>query len=97
MTDPDTSKAAALIAQTWSGTLCQKIYDVICTAACMGGGLTQDDVILVLDGYAASITPRFAELVDAGYIRDSGHRRKSRRHVLQIVWIPCTFQLELGL
>lgn len=77
-TDPSTSHKAAKIRRlNLREQIIDKLrYNFACT------GWTGKELALHMDRPLNSITPRFAELVRDGSIRDSGQRRDG-----QIVWV----------
>jgi hypothetical protein len=83
---PDTSRKAALDALPRTGTQRSEVLRVVAHAARIGlVGLTDVEVQNVLDMVPNTERPRRVELVDGGWLRDSGKRRahNGRDH---IVW-----------
>lgn len=82
--DPDTSAAAARTAPEYRGRLKR---DVLAVHQAHPAGLTDDELAGHLpDDHAGSVAKRRRDLVDAGELVDSGHRRPTRRGVGAIVW-----------
>ena len=86
----DTSAAAGASLKDISGDarLC---YDEIHLA----GGLTVDQLCLLLNREHQTISARVNGLRNNGWIGDSGMRRKTRRGRAAIVWVPTTRAKQL--
>lgn len=77
-TDPETSQRAATMATTRRAS----IKDHILIELAVHGGCTGEEIANRTTLRLNSITPRFAELIRAGKIKDSGTTRNK-----QIVWV----------
>lgn len=92
----DTSRAAAVKALGKSGTKRRAIFDAIVDAYRRGyGGATDLELQRLLGIPANTERPRRVELVDAGLVRDSGHRRRAdgTEHA---VWEPTHWGLTVA-
>lgn len=84
LTDPDTSHEAGERAQHDGGRLRDA---VLALHRSHPQGLTDDEVWARMPGeLLGSISKRRGELVAAGLVEDSGHRRPTRRGAMAIVW-----------
>lgn len=73
-TDPDTSIDAACLLE--AGGLEEKVYHVI--KAFGAAGCIGDDVVKAMPDYGVqTISPRYAKLIEKGFIEDTGERRKA--------------------
>ena len=79
---PDTSVAAAYAAKPNSGLQRVTIYNLLRDR----DGLTADEISLLLDLPAQSVSARLNGLAQDRHIRDSGTRRKTRYGRKAIVW-----------
>lgn len=86
---PQTSREAADWVASKVGELIGEVFISIAAAANNGArGLTTDQLQQRLWGAHQSISPRVTELRQAGWITDSGIRRKTRSGRAAIVWEP---------
>ena len=71
-TDPDTSRAAA---NTIDATaLEQRVYEVICS---FPNGCISDDIVRLIPEHGVqTVSPRYAKLIQKGFIVDTGERRQ---------------------
>lgn len=86
---PDTSRAAAELVQPKSGTQRMRVLAAIAAASTMSPGLiglTDAEIESRLELSGNSVRPRRGELVDAGWVEDSGVRREHGHSGLGIVW-----------
>jgi hypothetical protein len=81
---PDTSKRAALEVAPRTGTQRRRVLDAIASAS--SGGLTDEQLQTRLGMSGDSERPRRVELVEGGWIKDSGLRRPSGSGQDSIVW-----------
>jgi hypothetical protein len=77
------SREAARRALGRSGTQRVKIYELV---RAHPEGLTADDVQRLTSFPVNSVNPRVNELVNDGYLVDTGRRRETRYGVLATVW-----------
>lgn len=84
-TDPDTSRAAAALAEPRAGTNRAKALAALRSAG--QGGLTDFELADATGVAQTSIGVRRKELRDAGYVTDSGRRRPAPSGTPAIVWI----------
>lgn len=80
---PDTSKQAALRIAPKTGTKRATVLAAITRSA---DGLTDEEMQQQIPMSANTQRPRRVELVEGGFIRDSGRRRKTSSDDLAIVW-----------
>ena len=86
----DTSREAAEKAKPHAGKQREEIYFAIQAANNYKfKGMTADEVALVLNMPAQSVSARINGLHKDGYITDSGLRRKTRYGRNAIVWVVC--------
>lgn len=78
----DTERAAALAVMPRSGTQRRKVLEVIAGST----GLTDFDVQAALRMNPSTERPRRVELVEGGWLKDSGRRRNSPYGQPAIVW-----------
>jgi len=78
---PDTSHAAAA---SVSGKNRQRVFLVVQARVL---GATDEEIQVATGINPNSQRPRRVELVDRGYIKDSGRRRKTRSGRSAIVWV----------
>jgi hypothetical protein len=78
---PDTSFEAAERVLPVSGTQRAKVFDALSLS-----GLTDEEIGLVLKMNPSSVRPRRGELVNEGWVKDSGKRRKTDAGYNAIVW-----------
>lgn len=84
----DTTRAAAAAVLPRSGTQRRKVYDAILDAAGRGyGGATDLELTRATGLGGNSVRPRRLELVEAGLVVDTGHRRTADG-TAHIVWGP---------
>jgi hypothetical protein len=84
----DTTRAAAAAVLPRSGTQRRKVYDAILDAAERGyGGATDLELTRATGLGGNSVRPRRLELVEAGLVVDTGHRRTADG-TAHIVWGP---------
>jgi hypothetical protein len=70
--DPDTSHAAAHTVDATA--LEQRVYEVICS---FPDGCISDDVVRHIPEHGVqTVSPRYAKLIQKGFIVDTGERRK---------------------
>ena len=79
---PDTSVDAAYQAKPHSGLQRVTIYNLLRDR----DGLTADEISIILDLPAQSVSARLNGLAQDRHIRDSGDRRKTRYGRKAIVW-----------
>ena len=80
---PRTSIDAARLALPRSGTARLKVLAAIANAP---EGLTDHQIVAVTLRQLCTINPRRLELVQLGWVEDSGKRRMFREHSPAIVW-----------
>lgn len=82
---PDTAHEAAVKAPVG---LRRDVLELLCARGVDSPklGLTDQELVDFLERSENSIRPRRVELVDAGYVEDSGERRPSRWNRPMIVW-----------
>jgi hypothetical protein len=78
-----TAKQAAINAYPRSGTQRAKVLNVLTRTVV---GLTDEEMQTLLGMGANTQRPRRVELVDGGFIEDSGQRRPTSTHSQAIVW-----------
>ena len=83
-THPDTSVEAAHRIEPRSGTQRQYVLAELSTS--YPGGMTDEELQGELEMNPASQRPRRGELVEQGWIEDSGQRRKTASGMDAIVW-----------
>ncbi|MDX2223583.1 MAG: hypothetical protein SFV21_12585 [Rhodospirillaceae bacterium] len=81
----DTSAAAARAIEPVAAALRHRCLAALRRAG--GKGLTPSECAARLRAIVLSIRPRFTDLKDAGFIRDSGMRRENARGRKEIVWV----------
>jgi hypothetical protein len=81
----DTEYAAARLVEPRTGTLRAEALRAIAKAG--DHGLTHNELAVVTDRRHYSIAPRCTELVEMGWVVDSGHRRPTETGSPAIVWI----------
>ena len=70
-TDPDTSHAAAK--KIDATALEQRVYDVICS---FPNGCISDDIVKRIPEHGVqTVSPRYAKLIQKGFVVDTGERR----------------------
>ena len=85
----DTSAAAGASVRKSVGQLAQQCLDEIKVVTESGGyGLSVDQIEIILNRSHQSVSARVNELRDKGWVRDSGHRRRTRSGRKAIVWEP---------
>ena len=83
-TDPDTSaEAAESLSERSLGARCQELYELI---ANFRNGLTTHDLVNITGYDRGNTARRITDLKQAGWIRDSGRRRRSTTGRKSIVW-----------
>jgi hypothetical protein len=83
--DPDTSQeAAASLPPQALGARCQELYALIEHH----GGLTTHQLVTLTGHDRGNTARRITDLVQAGWVRDSGLRRRGPTGRRSIVWIP---------
>lgn len=82
-TSPRTSKAAALSLK--DGTRCRTVLDLF--AKYDPAGWTNEELQDFLGWVSQSLTPRVNNLVNEGYLVDSGHSRPTRSGKEAVIWI----------
>jgi len=71
-TDPDTSRAAANSIDATA--LEQRVYEVICS---FPNGCISDDIVRLIPEHGVqTVSPRYAKLIQKGFIVDTGERRQ---------------------
>lgn len=71
-TDPDTSHAAANSIDATA--LEQRVYEVICS---FPNGCISDDIVRLIPEHGVqTVSPRYAKLIQKGFIVDTGERRQ---------------------
>ena len=83
-THPDTSKQAAQRIEPASGTQRQHVLTAV--TATYPGGMTDEELQGELEMNPSSQRPRRGELVEQGWVEDSGQRRKTASGADAIVW-----------
>lgn len=81
---PDTAQAAAARIMPASGTQRSKVLDRLTSVS--PGGMTDEELQASLEMNPNSQRPRRVELVEQGWIEDSGDRRKTVSGADSIVW-----------
>jgi len=81
---PDTSRAAAARIAPKTGTKRRLVLDAITTSP---DGLTDEEMQRLIPMSANTQRPRRVELVEGGFIKDSGRRRRTSSQDLAIVWV----------
>jgi predicted ArsR family transcriptional regulator len=79
---PETSAAAAVANAPRSGTQRARVL----IAVARHGGLTDDEIGMVCGLSGNAVRPRRGELVQGGYVEDSGDRRPSAMGNEAVVW-----------
>jgi hypothetical protein len=83
-TDPDTStEAAESLSERALGARCQELYELIAT---FQAGLTTHDLVGITGYDRGNTARRITDLKQAGWIVDSGRRRRSTTGRRSIVW-----------
>jgi MarR family len=89
-TDPDTSaEAAESLGERALGARCQELYELI---ANIRAGLTVHDLVQITGYDRGNTARRITDLKQAGWITDSGRRRRSITGRRSIVWIAVEAQ-----
>jgi len=83
---PDTSRAAALRISPKTGTKRRQVLDAIRNSS---DGLTDEEMQQRIPMSPNTQRPRRVELVEGGFICDSGRRRPTTSTDLAIVWVVC--------
>jgi hypothetical protein len=85
----DTSQAAAKAIWKDAPTLRQQVLELLrsVAAAHSGNGLTDEEMQVRLDMNASTQRPRRVELVQAGLVKDSGRRARTRSGRNAVVWV----------
>lgn len=87
----DTEKAAALSTLPRSGTQRRRVYDALLAASDLetseDDGLTDEEIQHRLQMNPSTVRPRRGELVEGGFVKDSGQRRKVGSGEWAIVWV----------
>ena len=81
---PDTSRLAALRVAPKTGTKRRLVLDAITRSP---DGLTDEEMQRSIPMSANTQRPRRVELVEGGFIKDSGLRRRTSSSDLAIVWV----------
>lgn len=87
-----TSKAAAQAAESVSPTQRQLVHSLIALAG--ERGLTDEEIQTASDLNPSTERPRRVELVDAGFVMDSGRTRKTSSGRNAVVWVAVEFNQE---
>jgi hypothetical protein len=82
---PDTERVAAISVYARTGTQRRKVYDYL--AAKGSRGATDWELAEALHISRTGVGARRNELMQAGYVRDSGKRRRGPYKLLGIVWV----------
>lgn len=91
--ESDTSRAAAeSLSPRVTGELRARVYKAICARGAFGA--TDQELQAMLRMKVNVETPRRWELVNAGLVVDSGHRRKTPSGRTAAVWIATTERRE---
>jgi hypothetical protein len=85
---PDTSREAGEAAKPHAGKQRELVHFWI-TSATKAKGMTADEISVLLDLPAQSVSARINGLHRDAYIVDSGMRRKTRYGRNAIVWVAC--------
>lgn len=80
----DTRREAAASIAPLAGSMARRVADYI--AECGSRGATDEEIALALGLRDSTTRARRVELRDAGQVRDSTRRRKTRSGRLSIVW-----------
>ena len=83
---PSTSREAAIKMKSRSGTLREKVLELLRDNP---SGLTVHEAAAMAEVTVPAIQPRFSELVDMGKIKPSGERRRNASRMSAAVWIIC--------
>lgn len=81
----ETQRAAAVMAYPASGTQRAKVLDFIDSSGEYGA--TDEEIQVFLGMNPSTQRPRRVELVEGGWIEDSGRRRKTRSRRDAVVWV----------
>lgn len=81
----ETQRVAAVAAYPSTGTWRRKVLDYI--AFCHEDGATDEEIQQYLNMNPSTQRPRRVELVEGGWIEDSGRRRKTRSRRDAVVWV----------
>ena len=81
----DTERAAAALVQPRTGTWRARVLEAITTAG--EHGLTDWELHDALGGNLYTVAPRRKELVELGWVVDSGSRRPTNNGARAIVWV----------
>jgi hypothetical protein len=82
---PDTSRAAAAAQYPRGGTLRRKVLDAV--AVCGDFGLTDEELMVACEMKPNTMRPRRVELVEGGWLKDSGKTRQTAQGFDSIVWV----------
>lgn len=82
---PDTSRLAARLIAPKSGTKRQQVLAAIATAE--PGGITDEGIQRVLGMNPSTERPRRVELVEEGWVTDSGERVREKERASMILWV----------
>jgi hypothetical protein len=86
----DTSREAAEMAKPHAGKQRELIHFWVKFATnCESKGITADELSILLELPAQSVSARINGLHRDGYIKDSGERRKTRYNRNAIIWVVC--------
>lgn len=91
---PDTAKLAALRAAPRTGTARRRVLMTI--ANCGADGATDEEIQHSLGMNPSTQRPRRVELVQGGWIEDSGKRRRTLSGDQAIVWVIRRDIMEVG-
>lgn len=84
---PETSRSAAFRPELRTGTQRERVLTLLMNRHLLGqGGMIDDEIQASLSMLSRSENPRRGELVDMGWVRDSGERRLTRARCEAIVW-----------
>lgn len=81
----ETQRTSAVMAYPASGTQRRKVLDYI--TKCGYVGATDEELQNILLMNPSTQRPRRVELVEGGWIEDSGRRRKTRSRREAVVWV----------
>lgn len=82
---PDTQRQAAVAIYPASGTARRRVLDAIALSG--DGGLTDEDMQDALNMNPSTQRPRRVELVEGGWVEDSGKRRSTASQRDAAVWV----------
>lgn len=86
----ETQRTAAVLAYPNTGTQRRRVLDYITN--CGGYGATDENVQDGLNMNPSTQRPRRVELVEGGFIVDSGDKRKTRSGREAVVWVVDTWR-----